>query len=147
MREAHLLRNNDTQVPPTHCRFCSTPCNCSSAKWGCINNTVFPRHVTITGPHETLTLFVVFYSYSQRNHLFLDIAKCSQVWLCILNFEHLYRSQPVSYCFGPSTNFQRYNLISPYTPIEFLLIDTQCPMRCIFPSLTMYSIQISTNFK
>lgn len=66
---------------------------------------LFPRHVIITGPRETLTMFVDFYSHSQRNHLLLDTAKFSQVWLCILNFEHLYRSQPVCYCFGPSTNF------------------------------------------
>lgn len=42
--EAHLFRNNDTQAPLTHCQFCSTPCNCSSARWKWISNTLSQAH-------------------------------------------------------------------------------------------------------
>lgn len=42
--EAHLFRNNDAQAPLTHCQFCSTPCNCSSARWKWISNTLSQAH-------------------------------------------------------------------------------------------------------
>lgn len=42
--EAHLFRNKDTQEPLTQCQVCSTPCNCSSARWGWINNTLSQAH-------------------------------------------------------------------------------------------------------
>lgn len=42
--EAHLFRNKWYSDTPDTLQFCSIPCNCSSARWGWINNTLSQAH-------------------------------------------------------------------------------------------------------